>query len=550
MSVERVCTDRSGSRYAAHMAGRLTATGKVQSAVLAVVAAFWCWWMAWRTARPAEDAAILFRYADNVAAGHGVVWNIGERPVDGATDLGFMALLAGIRSFGVGTDTAALIVNSLAFVCLTVGLFAFARRAVGPLLGFGMAALFVASPALALVSAGFGAVFFAAAVALAAVAMFTLTDRPTSRHALRLAGASVLAGVIRPEGFAIGAALILTAVVVGGRGVLRAAALAGGLVVIGAIGFVVARWLYFGFPLPNPYYKKGGGGLHADGFVASARFALSVGLVPLGSLVLIGAVLSGERRRWMAYLGCVAVLLAMWVLLANEMNRGFRFQFPVLVLTLFMIVDLAARMVPDLPTRLASMPKALRYFLPVAAVGLIAVQFAATGRATYWVGTDPPHAGIAEVLARADGDGDRVVATTEAGYVCWRSGWRCVDLWGLNDTGIAHTGYLNESELAQLKPDVIVLHAPTSPTSPSLHAAGTLLDGWEKMTDPVIRFAEGNDYVLAAILEPKQDSGFAVYVRPGQPWSDDLIADFGAIEPTIEQFYGPAVGPHPSLPTG
>ena len=62
---------------------------------------------------------MLFRYVDNVAAGHGVVWNLGEAPVDGATDLGFMFLLAAVRtSFGVDAQTAELIVNSLAFLAV------------------------------------------------------------------------------------------------------------------------------------------------------------------------------------------------------------------------------------------------------------------------------------------------------------------------------------------------------------------------------------------------------------------------------------------------
>jgi len=44
-------------------------------------------------AQPEEDAAILMRYAQHLAAGHGIVWNVGEPPVDGATDFLFMLLL-------------------------------------------------------------------------------------------------------------------------------------------------------------------------------------------------------------------------------------------------------------------------------------------------------------------------------------------------------------------------------------------------------------------------------------------------------------------------
>ena len=43
------------------------------------------------TIPPFEDAAMLMRYAQNFAGGHGIVWNIGEHPVDGATDFLFMA---------------------------------------------------------------------------------------------------------------------------------------------------------------------------------------------------------------------------------------------------------------------------------------------------------------------------------------------------------------------------------------------------------------------------------------------------------------------------
>jgi hypothetical protein len=32
---------------------------------------------------PSEDAAILMRYSEHLASGAGIVWNIGEHPVDG-----------------------------------------------------------------------------------------------------------------------------------------------------------------------------------------------------------------------------------------------------------------------------------------------------------------------------------------------------------------------------------------------------------------------------------------------------------------------------------
>ena len=45
---------------------------------------------------PFEDAAMLMRYAQHLAGGHGIVWNIGEHPVDGATDFLFMVVSAAL----------------------------------------------------------------------------------------------------------------------------------------------------------------------------------------------------------------------------------------------------------------------------------------------------------------------------------------------------------------------------------------------------------------------------------------------------------------------
>jgi len=62
---------------------------------------------------PAEDAAMLMRYALHLAEGHGVVWNIGEKPVDGATDFLFMVMVAILIKVGLTPETA---VRILCFV--------------------------------------------------------------------------------------------------------------------------------------------------------------------------------------------------------------------------------------------------------------------------------------------------------------------------------------------------------------------------------------------------------------------------------------------------
>src|SRR6266446_7875595 len=55
---------------------------------------------------PSEDAAMLMRYAQHIIQGHGIVWNIGEKPVDGATDFLFMMVLAALGKTGMTLEFA------------------------------------------------------------------------------------------------------------------------------------------------------------------------------------------------------------------------------------------------------------------------------------------------------------------------------------------------------------------------------------------------------------------------------------------------------------
>ena len=66
------------------------------SAVLSAAwpASGWASWMPHWFPVPKEDAYILYRYSENLADGHGVVWNVGESPTDGSTDFLWMVILA------------------------------------------------------------------------------------------------------------------------------------------------------------------------------------------------------------------------------------------------------------------------------------------------------------------------------------------------------------------------------------------------------------------------------------------------------------------------
>jgi len=79
-------------------------------------------------AYPHEDAAILMRYSENVANGHGVVWNVGEKPVDGATDFLFMIAVASLIKTGFTAEIAVRFIDIASHVLTVVIVYLAVRR--------------------------------------------------------------------------------------------------------------------------------------------------------------------------------------------------------------------------------------------------------------------------------------------------------------------------------------------------------------------------------------------------------------------------------------
>ena len=123
---------------------------------------------------------MLLRYSENLATGHGIVWNVGERPEDGATDFLFMLQVALVRRLGLGVVPACRVVGAV-FHLLTIPLVYWAVRGVarapramalasGGYIGLGPGARYI--------EAGFGTTVFAFFVALAATASIALRRAP------------------------------------------------------------------------------------------------------------------------------------------------------------------------------------------------------------------------------------------------------------------------------------------------------------------------------------------------------------------------------------
>jgi len=589
---------------------------------------------------PAEDAAMLMRYSQHLAGGYGIVWNIGQPPVDGATDFLFMVLLAGLYALGGGLESTVLWVGGISHVITVLLVYFGVRRYFkGGILAASVAAVFLLfGPGLRYVEASFGTTFFALLVCLSWLTAQNAVEKPDS--ALRagiFALCCLLMGLTRPEGVLIAGFILLSLLFkLGWKKSTRVLVIFVSIFLVLGGAYFLWRWNYFGYPLPNPFYKKGGGSFYSDSLRESwkALFELSfpfwlvyaVGLINIlwagiehtviglgwwqsaaasmrrilepawrdlivkvtrvtGLVMLTGFVIGLFRqssslheslvfgRYSPSYAGLLLALLVtglialtaakwlpvesksfqkagsrvpsctllqirglitatlfslipilgftlMWVLLSNEMNYLWRFQYPILAVVL-MSWPLVLRelwLALNIPQP-EKWPFSLRGMTVLAVLLLgIGLAFSQLERWKITYSSDGRFE-VAQYLSQF-ADRQYTIATTEAGLLPLYSGWQAVDTWGLNDSWIAHNGGITAEYLKKVNPQIIMFHADFSPILPRAEAG----DAWSRMTLTLNEFARQNNYTLAAVYGDNPVDTHYYYVRSDFPESAEIMS--------------------------
>lgn len=408
---------------------------------------------AWGLACVAEDSYISFRFARHLAAGHGLRWNLGEPPVEGFTNLLWVALGALVEL--VGLDMARTL--QAAGVVAGIGVLWLADRFAARVLGLAGAARTV--PALLLAASGPLAAWAASGLETVPFALFVLAAgygaarfrQGGANRALALAWiAAALATLTRPEGVLAAGMVALAGL--SRRERRREGWLGAGLFAAFLLALTLARLAYFGAPLPNTFYAKTGGGLAqaARGAVYSGYFAFHY-LAPLAPLLIAGSI---GRDRASGRETTPVLALAAWslgwtlyvVAVGGDYMAMYRFFVPVVPALALLAGVAAARLRPG-----------------AAAAGLVALAAAGTvvhstpleeelfakpprQHGTFrGVETERWHAARLRLLARffaerGAGRPGASLATGAIGILGWESGLAIHDLHGLVDPEIARAG--------------------------------------------------------------------------------------------------------------
>jgi arabinofuranosyltransferase len=420
-----------------------------------------------------DDAFISLRHAQNLARGHGLVYNAGER-VDGYTNFLWTVILAipfllrwdpvlFIKGAGVALALGSAVQLFRLGEAATDATRGTGRRGVetSRLLAFLPAAWFLLTPSVMVdVVEGLETVLFVLLL-LTAVTLF-LRERDGIRFPRSAVALAALA-LTRPDGILFAPFLFAMALLEkrNRRYLLRAA---GTFALIFGFFFIL-HWTYYGHPLSNTYYAKGAGGwyLAERGWTGLRRFVHECG--GWGWIAAVPALLSSRTRRvaW-TLAGVVLLRFAFQVWSGGPWGGGFRFLTPALpFIYLLSALGIAVVIRPGRERSVAGAAACVAITLLILMPGWRAYRSTEAGVLRYARALSGAHRELGMGI-RAGTSPDAVIAMDDAGLGPFLAERRNIDMLGLNDAHIAHLPgrYVEKFDVRYVlgrRPDLIVLIA-------------------------------------------------------------------------------------------
>jgi arabinofuranosyltransferase len=433
-----------------------------------------------------DDAMVSMRYAQHLAAGYGLVWNVGQAPLEGFTNPLWMCFMALLHVLHIPTPKISLLVMiaagiALLGLALTVHLVSRAMNPgakFGPLIATTITAFYF--PLVFWSLRGMEVGVLALAVSLALLLCLRFPENGDSRRAVMLGLLCAAAMAVRLD--AVVQVLVLLAYLATLRSVrVRDRVIAAAVAGLALATILGLQRLYFGDALPNTYYLKVTGAPALDriknGLLAFNQHAtadtLMLSMLSAGAILLYRDLRSREIAL-LAVLFLAQCAYSVWVggdYAEPEVDAANRFiaQGMPFLFTLFGLA--ADRVISDLAIvrRSAQTPRAAPISLAVAAIAIVVVS----GKPwAAWAIDNAPllKADIRRVRAglaiAANTSPDTLIAVHAAGQIPYYSGRRTVDLLGLNDPVVAkgplagafypgHDKWNYDYSIGELRPDLI-----------------------------------------------------------------------------------------------
>ncbi|NQT52645.1 hypothetical protein HQ576_11365 [bacterium] len=416
----------------------------------------------------ADDAYTFFRYAANLAEGHGPTWDADLPRAEGYTAPAWVVLLTLPHLLGWDAEIFAKVAGVAATLAALGVLYRLAGLVAQPLpaparrLAPPLAVLLLCScPVLAVhATSGMETGLFLLALTGLVYLLAKAAREPRGRVFALLALSALAAALTRPEAnLAAGVGLgVLWFVVPRER--RRALLLACLLYVVPYTLYFAWRATYYGTLLPLPFYLKVASQAPLSGLGAVGSYLAEIGS-RVGPLVVLG--LLGARRALLPPLAAAASLLAFFAFPAHIMGYGWRYLYPLTPLVMAFAAAGLALVLAWLEAR-HGVRRVLRHGACAAALVLAPLWLlwqtkvvVATHR-TYGAALQACHVALGKRLAAFQPSAGRpLLACSDAGAIPYFSTWRSLDTRSLNDRHIALTGEHDPGYVLAQEPDVVIL---------------------------------------------------------------------------------------------
>ena len=388
-----------------------------------------------------DDAFITFKYAENLAEGHGLVFNIGSDPIEGYSNFLWLLALSLVFKLGGSTVLAAKFAGSLCF--LLTGIFwykYFERDATN--MNWLCGPLFLVCPVTVLWGVS-GLELGLHSLLIAGLYMFALSRSRWLYVLLPLLALS------RPEAVAV-AVVALGALAwrdyrtdVNSQKYFAISI----LVIAITIGtLTLFRLEIFGYPLPNTFYAKTSH-YYPLGFLELGRMLVFFAPLTIGFVWFLASSIKG-RQNESSSLVLAVIFLTQAVITASVdpvQNFLFRYMIPVLPILILAALSVLSKLRKPESHRIALSAISISLFLPYFQISTI---ISVNNRIVE---------AQEEIINWANSlESSHTIAMTDMGRIPYSTSHKFIDTWGLLNLELAHGKFDPERELRRF-PDYFVL---------------------------------------------------------------------------------------------
>lgn len=418
---------------------------------------------------PAEDATILFQYSRNLAKTGAITYLEHGLHAEGATDFGWMVLIAIAIKVGVQAFWFVAFANVAALCAFSALLHKLADRRLRLTSFLAVIGLFALLPQFIAAMSGFSTLPFAF---LLLVLLHALLREDDGQIAL----ASLVLCLFRPDGVVFALPVLLTTLAVRpdrGRRLLIQAA----LFFVPGILYFLWRWHYFSEVVPLPFLVKADASRFYHLFVLSSLAdAETLFLIALIFVALIFDQAGRSKTNWMIVVLFLIVPTAFYCAMRLDQDVGNRFF-------IYLPVGIAALIAVNWGN---VSPKVLLH------IGVL-LWIAFFARATIWERNDflffqlDNRQAIAASLAKLP-KGKMIL--TEAGVLPYFSEWTAYDAWGLNTAEFARRLF-QPADVSRINPDLMLVYRGPGKACLSVDAGTPFTQRtWDHLTDNLVEGAK------------------------------------------------------------